>query len=73
MHYSISLFVFTGGGGSLYEKVVVTKGIFLPPTFTPDGTDPSFSGLYTSETNAGQRQDLPQFGRCTSATSPFER
>lgn len=31
MHYSISLFVFTEGGGvHCMKKVVVTKGIFPP-------------------------------------------
>lgn len=33
MHYSISLCIYRGGRGSLYAKVVVTKGIFLQ-TFT---------------------------------------
>lgn len=62
MHYSISLFLYLPrGGGSVYEKVVVTKGIFpsQPLHHSTENRHGTISGLVstTRQSDVGQTQD----------------
>lgn len=64
MHYFISLFVFTGGWG-----VVVTKGIFPPPTFTPQQRN-----CYNRKNLSPPDSDMsePNMGRKTRSSPLWE-